>query len=753
LIGDDDEAVRREARKVVQRLLEQPRPELAPSFRELIGCAAKEDHPERGGILLRLGEAARFHADPAAALAATKDHHERAIELSNMDDVSGISQRFERNGVPIWLEVAEEDRAWGRQAIAVLWERWPTLCWLTETPETREAAVFVQAMLLRFAPEQAPPGFAEQAKTAQTTAWLRGLDEGPQERLQVGLLWALALVAPADRRVLAALERSVENSESLLVRYAAALKLVDLTGDVGDRGLDALLEAQQDGGAIYEQCIALPRWENYVVEPRLERLGPRVVERRLPMFVDMVRGAGEAIGSRATPGSKRPASSGQIRELLRLAFGGRMLAPGATAADLSDAQRQLLQAAVDNGHFWGRLANNSLELERILGLPAERRELRRFLARPGETLAPPRIDPEEAFLRFEAIARQALPFPKSASPDEPEEPDEDEPEEEDRRAPFRLIEEKVEQFQQLAESYRPADRPRIRSLSPCGYASDALVALVPLCPNLVELDLGWGEATDASMHHVAKLRLLEKLELHATWVGDAGVAQLAGLTKLRELSLGLTDVSDDGLQHLQGLTELQRLHLGYTRVRGPGLKALSTARALKILWCIGPCVTDEAIDPVAGLTSLLELSLGGARFTGAGLEAWRPLTNLKQLRLSGALTETNLRKLPLLPALTHLDFLDCPTLNDAFVQALPVVPHLKSLSFFKARLSDAALEGIERFAALENIDLSWTAVTDAAVPHLLRLQHLKWVGMHQTRMSVAAVQRLRDAFPNGYFSA
>jgi hypothetical protein len=493
LLRSDEEAICKQTLRVIGRLLEQPRPDLRPRLDKLVACLEEAGHPEKAGILLRLGEVVRFHAAPLESWRATLDHHERDIELSNMSD---LDEERDQDDRPAWLEYSDADQAHSRGALATLWSHWPVFEGLAESPDpaVREGVLFLQAMLLRFGDAVAPVGLVSQALPVLSSRWLGRLQESPEEQEQADLLFALAAVAPRDPQVPEVIGRVLQASRSSLVGYVAALKLVDLTGAVGDRGLDLLLEVHQGPREVYDRLRAMPRWEPYWASPRLERLGPAVVERRLPAFIDMVRSTGKGLGA-----------SGQARELLRLAFGGKKLPPQATVADLTDAQRQLLLAAADNGHFWTNLVNDRLELHRLLGLPDDRRDLRRFLARPGEAISRPRNDPEDALVQFERLVARQLPFETGVTPYHSEEGD--------TRAPFRRIQEGVEEMSRISEGYRPRDRPTIRRLDPRGHACDALLALLPLCPNLQDLDLSYGEATDASLHHLARLLHLERLDL------------------------------------------------------------------------------------------------------------------------------------------------------------------------------------------------------------------------------------------------
>jgi hypothetical protein len=724
LLRDPDRKIRPGALKVLARLLTHPRPALPAVVDSLVGLLRDETFAGRAGVLCILADAVRVHADPETARAAATDHQAHDVNLFNGTD--------EEREPPEWLRPTAEDRSWGREAVAAVWRGWPVYDALSGSASAavREAAVFTQALLLQHAGPAMPPEIARERPRERLVArWAAQLSGTVSKRLQADLTFALAAVAPENPRVRTALRELLRTTRSRVVGYVAALKLVDLEGAVPERGLRVLTAAHFAGRKVYEQLRRLPRWDNYLALPRLRRLGPAVVEQRLEKMVEVVRRAGDAGGFGA----------GRAKDVFRLAFAGARLPAGATAADLTEAQRRLLRAAVDNGFFWARLMNNRLGLERF-GLPEERRDLRRFLAGPGERVSPPAGDPEDALVVFEELVRRTLPFQAGFNPYHREEGD--------TRAPFRMIQEGVEELRRRQESYRPGDRPQVERLEVYGHACDALLALVHLCPNLRELDLAWGEATDEGLAHLARLTGLEKLDLYGNWVTDAGVARLAGLTNLRELSLGGTDITDEGLKSLAGMTELRSLHLGATRIRGPGLAHLARLRRLDRLWFCSDSLTDEATPLLGQFRALKNLTYGGKDVSDRGLDAWAGLADLESLTLRlGRFSEEGMRRFPVLPALTSLDFFWCRSLTDECVRLLPGLPALSSLSLFRTPVTDAALEGIARFPALRRLNLAGTGVTDAVVPYLLRLGGLDWVGLQDTRVSAAAVGELKRAFP------
>ncbi len=99
---------------------------------------------------------------------------------------------------------------------------------------------------------------------------------------------------------------------------------------------------------------------------------------------------------------------------------------------------------------------------------------------------------------------------------------------------------------------------------------------------VVAVDLGATQVTDADLAHLLGLTALENLRLVGTEVTDAGLVHLAGLTTLENLILADTPITDAGLAHLTGLTELRDLNLRDTQVTDGGVaepqKALPNCR-------------------------------------------------------------------------------------------------------------------------------------------------------------------------------
>jgi hypothetical protein len=95
--------------------------------------------------------------------------------------------------------------------------------------------------------------------------------------------------------------------------------------------------------------------------------------------------------------------------------------------------------------------------------------------------------------------------------------------------------------------------------------------------DVIEVNLSYSEATDATLGHLGSLTGLETLLLTNTRVSDAGLSHLRGLTGLKVLYLPNTKVTDNGLEHLAGLTNLKMLSVEKTRVTDAGVARLKSA--------------------------------------------------------------------------------------------------------------------------------------------------------------------------------
>lgn len=170
--------------------------------------------------------------------------------------------------------------------------------------------------------------------------------------------------------------------------------------------------------------------------------------------------------------------------------------------------------------------------------------------------------------------------------------------------PLEKLDDQYRQFLNVTDETLAStiDHPRIRSLFLARTSvTDAGLARLAACTNLVRLDLSLTAATDqglksfsgaggltqlllagtkitdASLPLVATFKNLEDLDLAGLAISDEGLASLSELRKLKELRLDGTPITDAGLMHLRGLKQLESLSREGTKVTPEGLKKLKAS--------------------------------------------------------------------------------------------------------------------------------------------------------------------------------
>lgn len=172
-------------------------------------------------------------------------------------------------------------------------------------------------------------------------------------------------------------------------------------------------------------------------------------------------------------------------------------------------------------------------------------------------------------------------------------------------------------------------------------ADDALEHVAKL-PNLRILLLANGQATDATMHHLAECRRLERLYMwDAGLVSDAGVQHLANLKQLRYVHIGNTSlpddfprkVTDESLRVFGQLPLLEGLSLQGNSFTDAGLAHLTELDQLEELWVnMGEShYSDQGMESLVQISNLHTLAICGDDITDAGLAELAKLEKLKWL--------------------------------------------------------------------------------------------------------------------------
>lgn len=259
--------------------------------------------------------------------------------------------------------------------------------------------------------------------------------------------------------------------------------------------------------------------------------------------------------------------------------------------------------------------------------------------------------------------------------------------------------------------------------------------IAPFGPKGPTLPVDYVEGQRFSIHDRASCSSpadLERLRAHASKVSfltldgpafdDAVLATGLDFVKVSVLEIAGAPLRGDGLAGLRGLPRLRHLRATLVDVESFDLQGLSVMEALESLSIQSlPSELRGARRLADALPGLQELALGSTSRTRA--DAPIALPGVKRLTLA----------FPNLPGWVH------PSSS------------LRDLSIHAQQADDADAD-VTRFlagcpAALETLSLSRTPVTDAILAHLERFERLQYLGVAETNVSPAALERFAAARP------
>lgn len=241
-------------------------------------------------------------------------------------------------------------------------------------------------------------------------------------------------------------------------------------------------------------------------------------------------------------------------------------------------------------------------------------------------------------------------------------------------------------------------------------------------PDLVSLDIANTSMEGPGLKVVGTLKNLERLNLTLTPVTDSHLEHLAGLTRLRVFSLASAKCTGEGFRFLGNLKQLENANFHFTPVNDADLAGISTVTSLERLEIVHCHFTDAGVAPLARLVNLERLQIGSRDATGAAVKS---LTRLKKLR--------------------ELDLHD----NQATVEGIRYaceIPSLRVLRVYGA-IKDEGAAAIAQLTNLEWLIASGAGFTDAALDHLAKLPKLKRLEIQGSKVTDAAIAKLKQARP------
>jgi hypothetical protein len=242
--------------------------------------------------------------------------------------------------------------------------------------------------------------------------------------------------------------------------------------------------------------------------------------------------------------------------------------------------------------------------------------------------------------------------------------------------------------------------------------------------SLVGIDAA-GQMTDAMLEDLAGVEHLQVLRIAGSrGVTDAGMRHVAKLSRLRHLDLGGTSITDRGLEALDFLPELESVSLAWTRVTDAGVAHLAGCSRLIAVSLQGTSTGDGALRALAGKPRLCKLRSGNA-VTDAGLGSLRDIPVFKSWQ--GGAPKMGLLSYDAGPNYLLLR----GSFTDRGMTQLQDLAGLFALNVDASELRITA-EGLAPLVGLPN--LGWLAIdaTDASMPYVARMPHLRFLGCQDT---------------------
>ncbi len=239
------------------------------------------------------------------------------------------------------------------------------------------------------------------------------------------------------------------------------------------------------------------------------------------------------------------------------------------------------------------------------------------------------------------------------------------------------------------------------------------------------------------------------LELRDTSISDRAVERLAGMS-IKYLGMSETRITDKCVQALPLIRDLSQLHLGGTRISDPACATLSEMKNIEFLGLGGTRITAEGVKQISRLPALSRLEImSNPQIDDDALKALAEHPTLRTLLVtSTSVTDVGVSALKN-PRLEHIELANNSQITPAGLSALS---HLVSLRGFNldnvpTAVTDERISVLSQLPRLTYLQVSKTSLTDLCIPELSRLRNLQLLNINSTKITANGVARLSEALP------
>lgn len=289
-----------------------------------------------------------------------------------------------------------------------------------------------------------------------------------------------------------------------------------------------------------------------------------------------------------------------------------------------------------------------------------------------------------------------------------------------------------------------------------GQRNDAMLLSLADVPaelfTLRELVLSGSPVTSAGLKHVARMTLIESLDISQLTFTEEVLVGLLELPKLRRLTMRRAHFPEAaGLKIIGQMKQLEALTLAETGVTDADLLGLQNMPALRELHLDETKLTDEAFEHLATLPQLEVLTLSKTAISARGLQklCGTPVGS-RLLVLDVHRTSAGRNGFTQLSCLTALEDLDASfaQVTDDSLRGWKSPPHLRKLNLANNGFTSLSLPGILAAPDLEELNLQKVAgIDDPGLNHIVKKTGLRFVQLDQTGVSLPSAQELKRRMP------
>lgn len=221
--------------------------------------------------------------------------------------------------------------------------------------------------------------------------------------------------------------------------------------------------------------------------------------------------------------------------------------------------------------------------------------------------------------------------------------------------------------------------PKLSSISWPAPIDAAAVQHLNACPRLVGLTLGYREVAASEIEHLARSTRLRRLTIVHAKISDQLLQSFAQLAWLEELVLEDCELHDERLAHLRLPSQTKSLLLMRNAIRGPGVAHVAKF-SLTTLGLEFNDLEDATLPELAALTKIGDLRLAYCRrITDHGIRkgVLQELPQLRRLNLRGLkqVTDAALDDLVRFTALEYLGLRETGVTADGIARLKQALPH------------------------------------------------------------------------------